>query len=133
MAKVAIFEESPLRWLEFDEDTDIALEYLSKEEGTALNKDVEKIVNRTGSDWASVWNRKLGERVVKGWRNRNDTSQSGLTFPNGTPIPFTPENRDMMMKSCREFALFVGENAINAKVFLDLSNKPAEAAEIKNG
>lgn len=119
MAKVAIFDEEQVKTFEFDEDTDVDLKYLTKEEARELNKAVEKIVNRTGADWSVVWNQKLGEEVVKGWRHRKNADHPGFTLPDGTPIPFTPENRDMMMKHCREFSLFVGENTVNAKEFLN--------------
>lgn len=129
MAKVAIFDEEQVKTFEFDEDTDVDLKYLTKEEARELNKAVEKIVNRTGTDWSVVWNQKLGEAVVKGWRHRTIADHPGFTLPDGTPISFTPENRDMMMKHCREFSLFVGENTVNAKEFLDRSKK---APAVKN-
>lgn len=129
MAQVAIFDEEQIKTFEFDEDTDVELAYLTKEDAAKLNRNVEKIVNRTGADWALVWNQKLGERVVRGWRNRTKPDHPGFTLPDGTPLSFTPENRDMMMKRCREFSLFVGENTVNAKEFL---NRVKETQIVKN-
>jgi len=129
MAKVAIFTEEQIKTFEYDEDTDVDLKYLTKEEAQELNKKVDKIVNRAGSDWAKVWNQVLGEAVVRGWRNRFDPDQPGFTLPDGTPLPFNAENRDMMMKSCREFSLFVGENTVNATEFL---NRGKETQKVKN-
>lgn len=132
MAKCAIFDDEQTKVIEYDADTDVVLAYLTKEEAVKLNKDVEKIVSRTGADWSLVWNQKLGERVVKGWYNRFDANHPGFVMPNGTPIQFTPENRDMMMKRNREFSLFVGQNTVDAQVFLDLKEEAKDKQEAKN-
>jgi hypothetical protein len=132
MAKVAIFEDAQQRWIDFDEDTEVLIEYLDKPAALELSKEVDKLVARTGSDRMPIWNQKLGERVVKSWRKRTDHNHPGLIRPSGEPIPFTAENRDMMMKHCREFSSFVGENSIDAKVFLEIQRQPEEQEKIKN-
>lgn len=133
MAKLGIFtDESPKKWLQFDEDTEVSVSYLKKEEALQLSKDVDKIVNRTGGDRTVVWNQKLGERTVHGWRKMKDHDQPGFTYPDGTPIPFSAENRDLLMKSCREFSIFVGENTIDAKVFMEIEAQPLAREAIKN-
>jgi hypothetical protein len=133
MAKVAIFDDTPRRCVQFDEDTEVRLSYLSKEEALALNKEVDKIVSRTGADRSVIWNQKLGQRCVHGWRNMSDHSHPGLVYPDGRPIPYSDANRDMMMKSCREFSIFVGENCIDPQVFLEIEQAAAQEEEIKNG
>jgi len=132
MAKVAIFDDTLQKWIEYDEDTEVLIQYLPKEAAKELSAKVDKIVNRTGSPWAQVWEQKIAEAAVKGWRQMGNHSHPGFVLPDGSPIPFTPENRDMMMKRCREFSTFVTDNAIDAKIFMEISTKPAEAAEIKN-
>ena len=132
MGKCAIFSDEQIKTIEYDEDTDVILAYLTKEEAVKLNKEVEKIVNRTGSDWSLNWNQKLGERVIKGWKHRTDPGHPGFVMPDNTPIDFTPANRDMMMRRNREFSIFVGQNAIDCQLFLDLKDEAAEKAEIKN-
>ena len=129
MGKVAIFDDEQVRTFEFDEDTDVDLLFLTKEDALKLSKEVEKIVNRTGGDFSVIWNQKLGEKVIRGWRNRFNADHPGFVMPDGAPIQFTPENRDMMMKRNREFSLFVGENAVNAKEFID---RARERSETKN-
>lgn len=125
MGKVAIFDVPPVKTFEYDEDTNIDLEFLRKEDAQELNKEVDKIVARTGSDWNKVWNACLGRRVVKDWRHRTQADHPGFVLPDDTPIPFTEENLDMMMARNREFSIFVGENTVNAKEFL--------AAKVKSG
>ena len=132
MARVAIFDEEQIKTFEYDADTNVDMAYLTKEEAVKLNKDVDKIVSRTGSDWSLVWNQKLGERVVKGWHHRTDSNHPGFVMPDNSPIPFTPENRDMMMKRNREFSLFVGQNAVDAQIFLDMKKDAQDKKETKN-
>ncbi len=134
MAKVAIFDDEQVKVFEYDDDTNVELAYLSKEEAQELSKKVDQIVSRTGSLWSKVWNQKLGERVVKRWFHRTNPDHPGLTLPNGTPIAFTPENRDMMMIRCREFSLFVGENTTSAKEFLaEKEQVSKDKLKVKNG
>jgi hypothetical protein len=132
MAKLGIFTESPQRWLQFDEDTEVLLSYLKKEQALQLSKDVDKILSQTGSDRTVVWNQKLGALVVHGWRNMKNHDAPGFTYPDGSPIPYTPENRDLLMRSCREFSIFVGENTIDPKIFMEIEQTLAEAEGIKN-
>jgi hypothetical protein len=135
MAKVAIFEGTQKRWVQFDEDTEVLVEYLDRPAAIALNKEVDKMTARSGGDRQIIWGRELGRRAVHGWRHTDQAKHQdhpGLTLPDGTPIQFNDANRDLMMKSCREFSLFVNETAIDAQVFLDLDRQAAEKAEIKN-
>lgn len=132
MARVAIFDDEQLKTFEYDADTDVILAYLTKEEAVKLNKEVDKIIQRTGSDWSLVWNQKLGERVVRGWGHRTDKNHPGFVMPDGTPIQFNNENRDMMMKRNREFSLFVGQNSVDSKVFLELNEAAKEKLAVKN-
>jgi len=124
MAKVAIFEEATRGWLEFDEDTEVLIEYLDRPAAIALNKEVDKLTARTGGDRQIIWGRELGKKVVHGWRHKDQEKypdHPGLTLPGGSQIPFNETNRDMMMKSCREFSIFVNESAIDGSIFLELA------------
>lgn len=132
MAKVAIFDDEQIKTFEYDEDTDVILAYLTKEEAVKLSKEVDKIVSRTGSDWSQVWNQKLAEKVVKGWHHRTDPDHPGFVLPGGCPIIFNAANRDMMMKRNREFSLFVSQNAVDGKAFLELKAAAEEKQETKN-
>lgn len=132
MARCAIFDDEQVRTLEYDEDTDVSLVFLTKEEAVKLNKEVDKIVQRTGSEWSLIWNQKLAERCVRGWNHRTNPDHPGFVMPDGSPIPFTPENRDMMMKRNREFSLFVGQSVVDSGLFLEMKEKAQEKEEIKN-
>jgi hypothetical protein len=133
MAELALFDDLQKRWVQFDEDTEFQVSYLSKEEALELNKEVDKIVSRTGSDRSVVWNQKLGQRTLHGWRKVTDHDHPGLKFPSGQPIPYTPANRDMLMKRSREVSIFVGETVIDAQVFLEIEQAAGEETGIKNG
>lgn len=135
MARVAIFTEAQRRWIQFDEDTEVLVEYLDRPAAIALNKDVDKIVARTGGDQQIIWGRELGKRAVHGWRNINQEKHPdhpGVTLPDGTPILYNEANRDLMMKGCREFSIFVNGNAIDAAVFLEINQQNQEKQETKN-
>jgi hypothetical protein len=132
MAKVAIFTEKQSKHIQFDEDTEVLITYLDKPAALELNKDVDKICKRTGSDWTNIWNQKLGEATIKGWRNINNHDHPGLTLPDGTPIAYNDTNRDMMMKNCREFSIFINETAVDGKAFLEIQQAAAEKADAGN-
>ncbi|GEM_PF-4814935 len=132
MAKIAIFDDTPRRWVQFDVDTEVLVSYLDKEAALELSKKVDKIVSRTGTERSKIWNQKLGELTVHGWRNIDEHGKPGLKTPRGVEIPYTPANRDLLMKGCREFSIFVGETCIDAAVFLEMEQAAAEAEETKN-
>lgn len=135
MAQVAIFEEKVKRWVRFDEDTEVFLEYLDKSAARVLNKDVDKIVARTGSDWQKIWEQKVGEKTVFGWRHidqKKNPDHPGILLPGGAPLHFSAENRDLMMRSCREFSMFVGSTTIDASIFLEQQQEAEERVEAKN-
>lgn len=133
MAKIAMFDDEQRRWLRFDEDTELLIRYLDKAAGLELSKKADKISARTGMPHIECWNRLLAETCLLGWRKTDDHDHPGLTTPNGVPIPFTPENRDRLMKGCREISLFVSENAINAGVFLERDQEMEAREDGKNG
>jgi hypothetical protein len=135
MAKVAIFEEgNPRRWKQFDEDTEVLIEYLPRPDAIELNTQVDKLTARTGGNRQNIWGREIGKRCVHGWRNvdqEKKAEHSGLVMPNGEQIPYNEANRDKMMKFCREFSIFVNENAIDAQVFLEIEQQKAEKVAAK--
>lgn len=134
MARVGLFEETPSKWIQFDEDTEICVRFISKEEAQALSKKSDKLVKLSGGDALSVWNQLIADKAVVGWRNIHDHSHPGLLDAAGRAIPFTAENRDMLMKKCREFSLFVSDNCTDSKAFLeDEQQKSREHESIKNG
>jgi hypothetical protein len=137
MAQVALFTEAPQGWIQFDEDTEVLIEYLDRPAAIELNKAVDKIVARTGGDQQIIWGRELGKKAVHGWRNidqEHNPGHPGFVLPDKekTPIQFNDANRDLMMKGCREFSIFVNGNAIDAGVFLEINKKNQEKQVAKN-
>ncbi len=135
MAKVAIFSEAQRRWIQFDEDTEVLIEYLSRPDAIELNKEVDKLTTRSGGDRQIIWGREFGRRTVFGWRHIDQEKfpgHAGIVLPDGAQMPFNDANRDLMMKQCREFSIFVNENAIDAQVFLDINRQALERGEQKN-
>lgn len=70
----------------------------------------------------------LGKKAVVGWRNIKDHNHPGLLLPGGAPIPFTAENRNMLMTKSREFSEFVFQKSTNASLFL-LADEGEEVAD----
>jgi hypothetical protein len=96
------------------------IRFVDKEELNALNRKADKTARLTKGDVSVIGNRLLGEIAVFGWRKINDHNHPGLLDAKGTPIPFNAENRNMLMKRCREFSNFVNETSIDASVFLEI-------------
>lgn len=136
MARLGLFDGEQKQWIQFDEDTEVLLGFVDKEELNKLNRLADKQARLTKGDVTVIGNRLLGERAVFGWRKCSDHTHPGLMTANGTPIQFSATNRDMLMKSCREFSNFVNENAIDSAVFLesaaDIVTQQEEFEETKN-
>lgn len=136
MAKIGIFDEQKQQWVQIDEDTEVLVRFVDKEELNALNRKADKTARLTKGDVSVIGNRLLGEVAVFGWRKITDHSHPGLLDANGNPIPFTTQNRDMLMKRCREFSNFVNETAIDSSVYLEMQSdnerNQENRAEIKN-
>lgn len=136
MAKIGIFDEQKQQWVQIDEDTEVLIRFVDKEELNALNRKADKTARLTKGDVSVIGNRLLGEVAVFGWRKLSDHNHPGLLDAKGNPIPFTAENRNMLMKRCREFSNFVNETAIDSSVFLEMEtekkDQQADQAETKN-
>lgn len=132
MGKLGIFDEDQFRWVQFDEDTEIRLKYINKEELTKINSKAEKAARLTGTDEREVFNRLLAERAVHGWRHVDNHDHSGLIV-RGEQLPFNDTNRNMLMKKSIEFSSFVNGNCTNSRLFLDDDQPEPAEGEGKNG
>lgn len=132
MAELGIFSEEKQKWIQFDEDTEVLVRFINKELMVKLRKKAEKASRLSGSDLSDITNRNLGEQAVLGWRNITDHNDPGLRV-NKQPLPFTPDNRDMLMKKSLEFSNFVNETAISSRVFLEDEENIGDGEAIKNG
>lgn len=118
MAKLGLFNDAQQRWFRFDVDTEVLIRFLSREELTAIIKKAAKRAKLSGADSDQLANIMTGKAAVLGWRKITNQDHPGFLDGQGAPIPFTPENRDLLMRRCREFSNFVNETAIDSAGFL---------------
>ncbi len=119
MAKVGVFTVAPKMWFSYDADTEVELEFISKERMGKIVKKADDAAKRVGGTASVVYDMFLGKAAVHGWRNKDDHNHPGLLLPNGNPIPFSEENRNLLMKSCSEFSTFVFRNCTGSESFLE--------------
>ena len=130
MARIGLFNAEQTRWLRFDSDTEIQIRFLNKEDLAAITKKAVKRAKMTGEDLDRISNQMVGEAAVKGWRNSDNHDHPGLLDAEGAQIPFTPGNRDLLMRYCREFANFVNEAAIDSQRFIEQGADTDEEDEL---
>jgi hypothetical protein len=119
MAQLGIFENAPKKWVQFDSDSEVSLQYVDKEQLGKLIKQANEVSQKIKTPQGTAYDMFLGKTAVHGWRNINDHSQTGLMLPGNIPIPFTPGNRNMLMIKSRDFSEFVFQKCTNASLFLD--------------
>ena len=129
MGKLGIFEDERKRWIQFDEDTEVRIRFIGREELRKLQIKAEKTASLSGGDARDILCQHLGKASVLGWRKMDDHNHPGLTVA-GEPLEYSPENVDMLMGKSQEFFRFVDTNSINSRIFLD---EAMEAEDSKNG
>jgi hypothetical protein len=127
MAELDIFETAPKKWIMFDSDTEVLIQYLSKE---VLNKIADKSAeiarkSRISSD--VIANKLTGRKTVLGWRKKLDHGHPGL-MANGVPVPFNAQNVDMLMTKSIDFSRFVNVKCIESGLFRDEIDIDLDAA-----
>jgi hypothetical protein len=130
MGEIKIFEkgEKPQVWFDFDEDTEVLIEYTDKEDLEDIRATAARMAKLARSENVDrIANILLGKRKVKGWRNKYDHSHPGLIV-NGKPFPYSEENVAFLMQKSLDFSAFVNEVCINLKLFSDAQRE----AELKN-
>jgi len=128
MAELGVFDEPKDKWIQYDEDTEVQIRHIGKEELRKINLKAAKTAKLTGVDSVAINNKMVGRAAVLGWRKIDDHSHPGLKMK-GQPLPFTQENIDMLMRRSLEFSNFVNENCLDSKLFLD---EIEEKEETKN-
>lgn len=132
MARLAIFTNDREKWVPFDEDTEVLIRFIGKEELTAINRKAEKAAKLAGGDSSEIFNRFLAEKSVLGWRNVSDHNDPGIEIPdpNNDRVwikwPFTPENRNYLMKKSIPFSTFVNATCTNDKTFIEDDEVPGD-------
>lgn len=118
MARVGVFSAAPRKWFPFDADTEVELEFINKERMVKLVAKADDAAKRVGGTANVIYDIFLGKAAIHGWRKKDDHNHPGLLLPNNDPIPFSEENRNMLMKSCSEFSTFVFRNCTDSAGFL---------------
>lgn len=113
MAEIGVFDGERKKWIPFDEDTEVLVKLVTKEELRAIANKSAKM----GQKSAEAADKLLGRAAVLGWRKFDDPTHPGLVV-GGQPLEFTPENIDMLMTRSIEFSRFVNEYAVNEKAFI---------------
>jgi len=129
MGNLGIFDDERKRWIQFDEDTEVHIKFVGREELKKLQRGAEKTAALANVDARDILATKLGRACVLGWRNMDDHNHPGLMV-NGQPLEFNQENVDMLMSRSTEFARFVDLNSVNSSLFLE---EEQEEAASKNG
>lgn len=124
MAELGVFDEERKEWIQFDEDAEVLIEFIPREELKEVSKKAEKLARKSGVDISEIQTPILGKRAVKGWRKIDDHKHPGFTIK-GQPFPFSEENVVMLLKRSYEFFNFVHEYATNARFFLEAEKERA--------
>jgi len=127
MAKMGVFQTAPRKWFPYDEDSLVLIEYINKERIGKLIEKSQKSAQALKASQSIVYDVFFGKEAVHGWKHGIKENHAGLLLPNGTPIEFTPENRNMLMRGCREFSDFVFLTATSAKNFLEDNEEDPDA------
>lgn len=120
MAKVGVFNVAPKVWASYDSDTEVFLEFISKDRMGAIVVKADEAAKKVGGKQNALYDMFLGKAAVHGWRKKTDHAHPGLLFPDGRPIEFNEANRNLLMKSCNEFSSFVFRNCTDSEMFLEL-------------
>jgi hypothetical protein len=118
MGKIGIFDEEQSKWIQFDNDTEVLMQLATKSDLRKINQKAAKRAKLTGENAGDISDCLLGRAVVKSWRKITDYGHPGLIV-NGQPLPFTPENIDMLMRKSIKFSRFVNETCIDEDEFID--------------
>jgi hypothetical protein len=122
MARVGVFETPPRKWFPYDTDTEVELEFISKDRMNKIVNKADAAAKKLGSPQTLIYDMFLGKAAVHGWRHVDQEKQPnhpGLLLPNGNPLSFSDENRNMLMKGCAEFSGFVFRTCTGSAQFLD--------------
>lgn len=118
MGEINNFEEARQRWIQYDEDTEVLVEYIPKPRLKEELRKAEKTSKLSGLQAADILNMRIAQLAVKGWRKIGRPEHTGLT-QKGAQLPFTQENLKLLMEHSYRFSNFVAENATNAHEFVE--------------
>jgi hypothetical protein len=119
MAELGIFEKPPQEYVQFDEDTEVLIEYLPPDELKDETRAAEKIAKRARVEVNDILLPRIAERCVKHWRKITDHKHPGFVVE-GNPIEFNKANLLLLVKRSYEFKKFINEFVADELFFLKL-------------
>ena len=119
MAKIGVFETSPRKWFPFDSDTEVNIEYIDKARVNTILMNGAEAAKKMKAKSGAIQDVYLGKAAVHGWRKVGGENHPGFLLPNGDPIPFSPENRNMLMTKSQQFSEFVYRTCTDENKFLE--------------
>lgn len=132
MAKIGVFDEAPQKWFRYDMDTEVRLQYINKGAVNTIlmqGAEVAKKMKARAGDMQDVL---LGKAAVLGWRKIEDETHPGFLLPDGTPVAFTPENRNRFMTKSRNFSEWVYRICTDEMQFLPDEVPVLEVEDLKD-
>ena len=130
MGELKIFDkgDKPQGWFDFDEDTEVLIEYTEKEDLEEIRQIALRQAKMARSENVdSIANVLLGKRKVKGWRKKDDHTHPGLIV-NGEPFPYSEKNIAFLMQKSLDFSAFVNDICTKLKLFSEADKEK----QIKN-
>ncbi len=127
MAKVGIFKQTPEKYFDYEDDTEVLLRYVSKDAMSEVIKKADSAAKKLGTSSSKLYDIFLARAAVIGWRKKGPVPDEafvsgfhpGLVMPDGAPFPYTPENRDAVSAQDRAFSAFVLHKSTDAVGFMD--------------
>jgi hypothetical protein len=129
--KVGIFETPPQKWFPYGADVEVLLQFLEKETVNDILMKGAEAAKKMKAKPTHVQDIFLGKSAVLGWRNPSDHDQPGLSLPDGKPLPFTPENRNLLIAKSQRFSEFVYRTCTDETKFLDDDLPQLDAGDLR--
>lgn len=117
--KIGIFETPPQKWFPFDKDTEVLIQYIEKAKLNVILMNGADAAKKMKAKSGSVQDIFLGKAAVFGWRKMDDHDHPGMLMPNGDPLPFSPESRNLVITKSQRFSEFVYRIATDETKFLE--------------
>lgn len=119
MGKVGIFETPPQKWFKYDNDTEVLIQYIDKGKVNTILMNGAEAAKKMKAKPGILQDIFLGKAAVFGWRKIDDEAHPGFLMPDGTPIPFTDENRNRLITKNQRFSEWVYRICTDDMQFLD--------------
>lgn len=122
MATIGVFDFPPRKYFDFDEDTEVEIEFISKDRMNKLIKKAEEAHRKLKTPQNLIYDMFLGKAAVHNWRHKDqekNPGHPGFRLPGGSVLPFNGENRNMLMEKSSDFSNFVLRTCTSPALFLE--------------